>query len=77
MNNWYLKMTTTITVTTLFHLNNHQANQTLKIQLNNELLPPEKHPRYLGVVLDRTLTYRQNLKNTAQKLIKRNWLIMC
>ena len=68
---WYLKMNTTKTVTTLFHLNNHRANDTMHIRVNNETLPNEKHPKYLGVTLDRALTYKKHLENTAHKVSKR------
>ena len=41
-----------------FHLNNHQANRKLKIVWNNRELEHHPHPVYLGITLDRTLSFR-------------------
>jgi hypothetical protein len=72
---WYLKMNTTKSVTTLFHLDNNSANQSLDVQIYGNPLPPDKHPKYLGVTLDRSLTYKQHIDKTTQKLNKRISLI--
>lgn len=72
---WYLRMNLQKTVTSVFHLNNRQAGQTLQILVEGQPLPSETHPKYLGVTLDRSLTYNQHLTNTAQKLKTRNSLI--
>ena len=72
---WYLKMNTTKSVTTLFHLDNNSANQSLDVQIYGNPLPPDKHPKYLGGTLDRSLTYKQHIDKTTQKLNKRISLI--
>ena len=72
---WYLKMNTTKTVCTLFHLDNHKANLRPKITTKQSTLPYDPYPKYLGVTLDRTLTYKQHIDNTANKLRKRNGII--
>lgn len=64
---WYLKMNTFKTVSTLFHLNNREANQTLNLRINEQTLLPEPFPKYLGVTLDRSLTYKKHTENVAQK----------
>ena len=74
-NRWYLKLNTTKTVTNFFHLNNHEADNTLNIKINDSKLPSNKTPKYLGVYLDRTLTYRKHLEESTNKLKKRNFLI--
>ena len=65
----------TKTVSNLFHLNNHKADKTLNIKIQNAKLPYDKTPKYLGVYLDRTLNYRKQLEKIAHKLKKRNSLI--
>ena len=61
---WYLQMNTTKTVSSLFHLDNHQSDRKLKIIVDNKQLPADPFPKYLGITLDRTLTY---LINTFKK----------
>ena len=41
------------------------------------MLPHQSHPTYLGVKLDRQLTYRQHLEGLRSKLSARNSLIRC
>ena len=67
---WYLKMNTSKTVSTVFHLDNHEAHRMLKIQAGNAVLPADKTPKYLGVTLDRCLTYKQHLEECANKIAK-------
>ena len=70
---WYLKMNPTKTFSTAFHLNNRQANRTLNVHnsTGNYILKKEPLPKYLGITIDRSLTYRQHIENTGQKLKKR------
>ena len=68
-------MNTTKTVSTVFLLENHHANQALKIQIGNKQLPPEPIPKYLGVTLNRTLTYEKHIEKVAQKLNTRNSIL--
>ena len=72
---WYLKMNTTKTVSTAFHLDNHQANRTLTVLAGDTALPSDKNPKYLGVTLDRCLNYKAHLEGCAQKVNKRNNLL--
>ena len=58
-NKWYLKMNKTKTVSTVFHLDNHHANQALNIKIRNKQLHPEPSSKYVGVTLDRSLTYKK------------------
>jgi len=40
------------------HLNNNEAERELKVKYNKEALPFCSEPKYLGVTLDRSFTYR-------------------
>ena len=72
---WYLRMNTTKTVASVFHLNNHEAKRTLQVKAGETTLPPDQFPKYLGVTLDRTLSYQTHLKGCANKIAKRNNLL--
>ena len=54
------------TQVTLFHLRNKEAKRTLTVKWNRTDL------EYLGVTLDRTLSYKQHTNNTKIKLATRN-----
>ena len=65
-------MNTSKSISAYFHFNNREAMETLKIQIANGTLPADKNPKYLGVTLDRSLTYRDADNSVVQKLKKRN-----
>ena len=60
---------------TAFHLRNKEAKSTLKVKWNRTDLENTPHPRYLGVTLDRTLSYKQHIHNTKMKVATRNNLL--
>ena len=68
---WHLKLSEIKTVCTIYHLANRLAKLELKIQLHGKRLRFDPVPAYLGVSLDRSLTYGQHLKNIAEKISKR------
>jgi len=68
---WKLKPSTTKTVSAVFHLNNKEAKRELKVNHNNEPLLFCSEPKYLGVTLDRSLTYRRHLESLRKKLTSR------
>jgi len=70
LQTWKLKLSTTKTVSAAFHLNK-EAERELKVNFNNETLPCCSEPKYLGVTLDRSLTYRQHLESLRKKLTSR------
>jgi Reverse transcriptase (RNA-dependent DNA polymerase)/Endonuclease-reverse transcriptase len=72
---WHLKPSAAKTVSSVFHLHNASANQELKIKMDGKILQHEPHPVYLGVTLDRTLSYSEHLSKTASKLKTRNNLL--
>lgn len=55
-----------------FHLRSWQANRKLNVSWNNTTLEHTNKPTYLGVVLDRSLTYRYHCEKKCQKLTARN-----
>lgn len=61
---WRLKPNANKTTSITFHLNNLQANRKLKLKLNGRKIKHDKYPRYLGVILDRSLTYRPHLESS-------------
>ena len=48
------------------------TSRELNVCMNGQRLRHDPHPVYLGVTLDRTLSYRQHLTKTADKLKSRN-----
>ena len=60
----------------MFHLFNTSAARELRVHTEGQQLRHDPNPVYLGVTLDRTLSYRQHLTKTAGKLQNRNNLLM-
>ena len=72
---WRLKLSHTKTVTIAFHLNNQEAKRELKVYNNGRLLPFCPIPTYLGVNLDRSLTFHHHLVALRKKLSSRVTLL--
>ena len=68
LQTWRLKLSHTKTVTTAFHLNNREAKRELKVYNNGGLLLFCPTSTYLGVKLDRSLTFRHHLVALRKKL---------
>ena len=62
LQTWRLKLSHTKTVTAAFHLHNREAKRELKVCNIGKTLPFCPVPTYLGVKLDRSLTYRPHLE---------------
>ena len=75
LQTWKLKLSHTKTVTEAFHLNNREAKLELKVYNNGRLLPFCPTPTYLGVKLDRSLTFRHHLMALRKKLSSRVTLL--
>jgi len=73
LQTWKLKLSTTQMVSGIFQLNNKEAKRALNVFLNvsNEILPFCSETKYLGVTLDRSLTYRRHLESLRKKLTSR------
>jgi len=73
---WRLKPSASKIISSVFHLHNTSATRELSVYLDGQHLRHECHPTYIGVTLDRTLSYRDHLMKTAGKLKNRNNLLM-
>jgi len=60
----------------VFHLNNRDANRKLNLIAQGAKLTSDDAPKYLGIKLDRTLTYNQHLEDVKNKLKTRNNIII-
>ena len=68
LQTWRLKLSHTMTMTAAFHSNNREAKRDLKVYNNDRLLPFCPTPAYLGVKLDRSLTFCHHLVALRKKL---------
>jgi hypothetical protein len=69
---WRLKPNPSKTVVSAFHLNNAEANRSLIVYHNGIQLNFDSCPRYLGILLDRTLNFKEHLRRTSLKVRSRN-----
>lgn len=72
---WRLVPSASKTVVTCFHLRNRGADLELRVLLDGAALRHEFEPTYLGVKLDRSLTYGKHIEKLKSKLCTRNNLI--
>ena len=63
------------TQVTAFHLRNREAKRSLQVSWNGVDLENTDTPKYLGVTLDRTLSYKTHMHNTKMKVATRNNLL--
>jgi len=49
-------------VYSVFQLHNTRANRELSVLLDGKHIRHDSHPVYLGITLDRTLTYKKHLQ---------------
>ena len=71
LQTWKLTLSTTKTVSEVFHLNNKEAKRELKVNFNNETLPFCSQTQYHGVMLGRSLMYRRHLESIRKELTLR------
>lgn len=72
---WRLCLNDEKTEVSIFHLDNHSASRELDVYLNGGRLNHNRTPTYLGLPLDRSLTFKPALEQKAKKLCARNNLI--
>ena len=70
-----LRLNEAKTTTTPFHLNTKEAGKEIVVHVNGNTLPPCANPRYLGVTLDRSLSFKQHVSNICAKVSARNSII--
>ncbi|KAI5734515.1 hypothetical protein M8J77_007414 [Diaphorina citri] len=58
-----------------FHLRNRDADRKLKVSWEGENLENCATPKYLGIKMDRTLSYKTHCKDTKMKVMARNNII--
>ena len=58
-----------------FHLKNREAKRELNVTWDGIRLENHQHPVYLGVILDRTLSYKEHIQKTRAKVSTRNSLL--
>ena len=63
------------TQATTFHLRNREARRLLKVSWNGLDLENTNTPKYLGVTLDKTLSYKTHIHNTKMMAATRNNLL--
>ncbi|KAL7395264.1 hypothetical protein ABVT39_013413 [Epinephelus coioides] len=63
------------TTSAAYHLNNREARRELVMYVGNNRLEFQQAPKYLGVRLDRTLSYKQHLDEVKAKVTARVSLI--
>ncbi|XP_077073341.1 putative RNA-directed DNA polymerase from transposon X-element [Siphateles boraxobius] len=71
-NNNHLKPNPSKTQLCSFHLKNRDAKNELSISWDGYKLSNHPHPVYLGVTLDRTLSFKTHLQNTKAKINTHN-----
>nr|CAH7712843.1 unnamed protein product [Callosobruchus chinensis] len=72
---WGLQLNAAKTEVSAFHLDNHLANHELEVTLQGSRLKHNHTPKYLGVTLDRTLTFKHHLQKVSAKIKTRNNII--
>lgn len=72
---WFLTLNPNKTTSIAFHLSNRDANRKLNLIVQGTKLMNDDAPKYLGIKLDRTLTYNQHLEDVKNKLKTRNNII--
>ena len=75
LRKWRLQLSTGKTVTAAYHLCNRDAKRELEVYTDHKRLESQQAPKYLGVRLDRTLTFKQHLEDVRAKTISRVALI--
>ena len=75
LQTWRLKLSHIKTVMAFFNLNDREAKRELKVYNNDIFLPFCPTPTYLGVKLERSLTFRHHLVALRKKLSSRVTLL--
>ncbi|KAL4119302.1 hypothetical protein QTP88_012127 [Uroleucon formosanum] len=68
---WRLKPNPTKTEVCAFHLNNKQAYEELEVVFNGVQVQHSFKPKYLGITLYRSLSFKEHIEKTTKKLHSR------
>lgn len=71
----FLRPNPTKTQVCAFHLRSREARRKLTVKWEGCNIEHTEKPKYLGVTLDRSLTYKYHCENTAKKVDTRNNLL--
>ncbi|KAJ3611146.1 hypothetical protein NHX12_021162, partial [Muraenolepis orangiensis] len=63
------------TVAAAYHLSTREAGREIQVHVDNKCLEVQQAPKYLGVRLDRTLSFKQHLEEVKAKVTSRVALI--
>jgi len=72
---WHLKLSATKSVSSIFHLRNHLARYQLRVFLSGKPIRFDPTPKYLGITLDRSLTFRHHIEKLKNKMTSRLSLV--
>jgi len=72
---WHLTLNPNKTVAIALHLNNREAQKELKLKIGDNHIVNEECPKYLGMRIDRSLTFKKHLEDVKNKLKSRNNII--
>ena len=75
LRTWRLKLSSAKTTATPFTLNTKEAHRQLTVKLDGSTLPCNPTPTYLGVKMDRQLTFKQHIEALRGKVASRNNLL--
>ena len=70
-----LKSNPAKTQSCLFHLRNHHATRKMNVIWNRTPISHDKYPVYLGVTMDRTLSFKEHARKLKAKIQSRNALL--
>ena len=70
-----LKSNPAKTQSCLFHLRNHHSARKTNVMWNGTPISHDKYPVYLGVTLDRTLSFKEHTRKLKAKIPSRNALL--
>ncbi|KAM3842681.1 uncharacterized protein ACN63O_022149 [Diretmus argenteus] len=70
LRRWRLQLSVGKTVAAAYHLSTREAKRELKVSVDGKLLEVQQAPKYLGVRLDRTLSFSQHLQELKAKSLR-------
>ncbi|KAJ3612161.1 hypothetical protein NHX12_020438 [Muraenolepis orangiensis] len=71
LRRWRLQLSVGKSVAAAYHLSTREARRELEVRVDNKCLEVQQAPKYLGVRLDRTLSFKQHLEEVKAKVTSR------